>query len=140
MVRLKKLAPVRPAVQEKKHVSATLKVSMWFNNRQTFGSYRGQKRTGISGPRPIRGGVRPSLSLIGRGPDIPVRMCMFENACAAAVRQTEREVSRDAHSVANLATLSLDLAIFQTPLATFFPQKRLVTNLATSWTNFSESL
>ncbi len=33
-------------------------------------------------------------------------------------------------SVANLATLSLDLATFQTPLATFF-LKRLATNLAT---------
>ncbi len=37
--------------------------------------------------------------LIGRGPDIPVRVCMFEDACAAAVRQREIEVSsRDAHS------------------------------------------
>ncbi len=34
-------------------------------------------------------------------------------------------------SVANLATLSLDLATFQTPLATFFFNKRLATNLAT---------
>ncbi len=33
-------------------------------------------------------------------------------------------------SVANLTTLSLDLATFQTPLATFF-LKRLATNLAT---------
>ncbi len=42
--------------------------------------------------------------------------------CAAAVRQREREreVSRDARSVAKLATLSLDLAPFQTPIATFF--------------------
>ncbi len=59
---------------------------------------------------------------------------MFENACAAAVRL--REVSsRDARSVAKSVTLS-----FQTPLATFFSKKRLVTNLATSWTNFSDSL
>ncbi len=35
--------------------------------------------------------------LIGRGPDIPVCVCAFEDACAAAVRQ--REVSsRDARS------------------------------------------
>ncbi len=41
--------------------------------------------------------------------------------------QTEREVSsRDVHSVANLARFSAFLD--------------LVTNLATSWTNFSESL
>ncbi len=77
--------------------------------------------------------------LIVRGPDIPVRVCTFENACAAAVRQRE-ESSRDARSVANLATLSLDLMTFQTTLATFFPKNQLVTNLATSWTNFSESL
>ncbi len=57
--------------------------------------------------------------LIGRGPDIPVRVCKFENACAAAVR----EVSRDARSVANLATLSLDLVYFQTPYSDFFFQK-----------------
>ncbi len=36
----------------------------------------------------------------------------------------ERDVSsRDARSVANLATLLLDLATFQTHLATFFPLK-----------------
>ncbi len=35
--------------------------------------------------------------MIGHGPDIPVRVCMFEDACAAAVRQREIEVSsRDA--------------------------------------------
>ncbi len=48
--------------------------------------------------------------------------------------------SRHAHSAAHLATLLLDLAPFQTSITTFFPKKRLVTNLATSWTNFSESL
>ncbi len=49
--------------------------------------------------------------------------------------------SRDARSVANLATLSLDLATFQTPLTTFFFfLKQLVTNQATSCTNFNESL
>ncbi len=59
----------------------------------------------------MKGGPPP---LIGRGPDIPVHVYKFENACAAAVRQ--REVSsRDARIVANLATLSLDLATFQTP-------------------------
>ncbi len=42
--------------------------------------------------------------------------------------------NRDARSVANLATLSLDLATF------FLSQKATVTNLAASWTNFSEFL
>ncbi len=43
----------------------------------------------ISWSKPIRDseGFRP---LIGRGPDIPVRVCTFGNACAAAVRQRER--------------------------------------------------
>ncbi len=37
---------------------------------------------------------------------------------------TEREVSsRDVHSVANVANLSLDLVPFQTPIATFFSKK-----------------
>ncbi len=31
--------------------------------------------------------------------------------------------SRDTHSVANLVTLSLDLATFQTPLVIFFSKK-----------------
>ncbi len=33
-------------------------------------------------------GLNPPL--IGRGPDIPVHVCKFGNACAAAVRQRER--------------------------------------------------
>ncbi len=41
------------------------------------------------------------------------------------------------HSVANLATLSLDLATFQTPLATVFFFKRLATNLATFGKNLA---
>ncbi len=56
---------------------------------------------------------------IGRGPDIPVHVCKFENACASAVR----EVSRDARSVANLATLSLDLVYFQTPYSFLFQKE-----------------
>ncbi len=56
--------------------------------------------------------------LIDRGPDIPVRVCTSDREASS------REASsRDARSVANLATLSLDLATFQTPLATFFYQK-----------------
>ncbi len=31
--------------------------------------------------------------LIGRGPDVPVRVCASENVCAAAVRQRERWVA-----------------------------------------------
>ncbi len=37
----KKSEVARPAFQEKKKVSATLKVSLWFNNRHTLGPYRG---------------------------------------------------------------------------------------------------
>ncbi len=38
----------------------------------------------------MKGGPPPLL--IGRGPDIPVRVCTYENVCAAAVRQKERWV------------------------------------------------
>ncbi len=61
----------------------------------------------ISWSKPIRDSEGWTPLLIGCGPDIPVHVCTFENACAAAVRQREIEVSsRDARSVANLATLS----------------------------------
>ncbi len=47
----------------------------------------------ISGSKPIRDSEgRTPLPLIGRGPDIPVCVCKFENVCAAAVRQRERWV------------------------------------------------
>ncbi len=76
---------MRLAVQKKKKkkkVSATLKVSMWFYNRHTIGSCRGLNQSAI-----VKAGPPP---LIGRGPDVPVRVCASENACAAAVRQRER--------------------------------------------------
>ncbi len=44
----------------------------------------------ISWSKPIRDSEGRTPPLIGRGPDIPVRVCTFENACAAAVRQRER--------------------------------------------------
>ncbi len=84
MVRLKKIRFfLRRAVREKKKVSATLKISLWFNNRQTH-------IRPISWSKPIRDSEGRTPPLIGRGPDIPVRVCTFENVCAA-VRQ--REVS-----------------------------------------------
>ncbi len=53
----------------------------------------------ISWSKPIRDSEGRTPSLIGHGPDIPVRVCTFEDACAAAVRQREIEVSsRDARS------------------------------------------
>ncbi len=52
----------------------------------------------ISWSKPIRDGEGRTPPLIGRGPDIPVRVCKLENA-------REREVSsRDMHSVAKKAT------------------------------------
>ncbi len=72
--------------------------------------------------KPIRDSEGRTPPLIGRGPDIPVGECTFEK-CVCCCSQTERKVSRDAHSVANLATLSLDLVTFQTPLATYFSKK-----------------
>ncbi len=75
-------AALTRAVQGGKKVSATLKVSLWFNNRHTLGLYRGLNQSEI-----VKGGPPP---LIGRDPDIPVRVCTFENVCAAAVMQRER--------------------------------------------------
>ncbi len=46
----------------------------------------------ISWSKPIRDSEGWTPPLIGHGPDIPVRVCTFENACAAAVRQRERRV------------------------------------------------
>ncbi len=81
---------MRPAIREKKtKVSATQKVSLLFNNRHV---------RLISWSKPIRDSEGRTPPLIGRGPDIPVRVCTFEDACAAAVRQTAIEVSRDARS------------------------------------------
>ncbi len=46
----------------------------------------------ISLSKPIRDSEGWTPPLISCGPDIPVRVCKFENACAAAVRQRERWV------------------------------------------------
>ncbi len=105
MMRLKK---IWQAVQKK--VSATLKV----NNRRPLGSYRGLNQSEIlkGGPPSDWPWFRYSCT------------CVYVWKCVCCYSQTEREVSsRDASSVANLATLSLDLATFQTPLGTFsFPK------------------
>ncbi len=87
---------------------------------------------GLNQSEMVKGG--PSLWLVMV--QIFLYVCVYV-WCMCCCSQTERW---DARCVASLATLSLDLATFQTPQATFFPKKRLVTNLATSWTNFSESL
>ncbi len=77
------VALVRPAIQKKKKkkVSTTQKVSLLFDNRHV---------RLISWSKPIRDSEGRTPPLIGRGPDIPVRVCTFEDACAAAVRQRER--------------------------------------------------
>ncbi len=119
MVRLKQIwgrRCLRPAVQGKKK---SLRL------RHTLGPYCGLNQSEI-----VKGGPPPS--------DWPWSRysctCVYVWKCVCCCSQTEREVSsKDACSVANLAT-------FQTPLATFFPKKRLMTNLATSWTNFNESM
>ncbi len=83
---------MRPAIRKKTKVSATQKVSLLFNNRHTLGSYRGLNQSEI-----VKGRPPPP---IGRGPDIPVGVCAFEDACSAAVRQRERKKvsSRDARA------------------------------------------
>ncbi len=80
---------MRPAIRGKKQKSPRLRKSLCCSTTDTLGSYRGLNQSEI-----VKGGPPP---LIGRGPDIPVCVCAFEDACAAAVRQ--REVSsRDARS------------------------------------------
>ncbi len=126
MVRLKKIWGCTGATSpsRKKKVSATLKVSLWFNNRHILGPYRGLNHLEI-----VKGGSPLWLAVV----QIFLYVCV--SLKMRVLLQSDREVSREACSFANLATL-----LFQTPLATLFPKKRLVTNLATSWTNFSESL
>ncbi len=83
MLRVKKIwgcTSVTSRSRGGKQVSATLKVSLWFSNRQTLGSYRGLNQSDSEGQTPLH------------GPDIPVRVCTFKNACAAAVKQRERWV------------------------------------------------
>ncbi len=71
-----------PSHSRKKKVSATQKVSLLFDNRHV---------SLISWSKPIRDSEGRTPPLIGRGPDIPVCVCAFEDACAAAVRQRERQ-------------------------------------------------
>ncbi len=75
---------MRPAIRENKtKVSATQKVFLLFDNRHV---------SLISWSKPIRDSEGRTPPLIGRGPDIPVCVCAFEDACAAAVKQRERLV------------------------------------------------
>ncbi len=72
---------MRPAVREKKSLSDS--ESLPVVQQQTH-------IRPISWSKPIRDSEGRTTPLIGRGPDILVRVCTFENACAAAVRQRER--------------------------------------------------
>ncbi len=98
---------VRPAVREKK--SLRDKVSLWFNNRHTLGPYRGLNQSEI-----VKGGP-PS--------DWP--WSRYSCTCVyvwyvCCCSQTEWEVSRDARSVANLATFSAFLDPHSIFLNNFF--------------------
>ncbi len=81
---------MQPAVQKKKKkISIRNSESLPVVQQQThIRPHRGLNQSEIG-----KGGRPP---LIGRGPDIPVRVCTFENACAAAVRQRERWVEMHA--------------------------------------------
>ncbi len=86
------VALVRPAIREK------INKSLRDSERLSAVQQQTQVRL-ISWSKPIRDSEGRTPPLIGRGPDIPVRVCTFEDACAAAVRQREIEVSsRDACS------------------------------------------
>ncbi len=70
---------MRPAIREKKKKgSATQKLC---------GSTKDTPVRLISWSKPIRDSEGRTPPLIGRGSDIPVCVCAFEDACAAAVRQ-----------------------------------------------------
>ncbi len=89
---------MRPAIREKK-ISVRDSESLSVVQQQTVRL--------ISWSKPIRDGE----GWIGRGPDTPVRVCTFEDACAAAVRQREieREVSsREARSSFSQSALFSD--------------------------------
>ncbi len=105
---------MRPAIPEKKKkVSATQKLC---------GSTKDTPVRLISWSKPIRDSEGRTPPLIGRGPDIPVCVCALTNVSRVLLQSDrEKEVSsRDACSVANLATFSA----FVEPIATFrFPKK-----------------
>ncbi len=70
---------MRPAIREKKKKYPRLRNSVVQQKTPPLGLYRGLNQSEI-----VKGGPPP---LIGRGPDIPVCVCAFEDACAAAVRE-----------------------------------------------------
>ncbi len=86
----------------KKKVSTTLKVSLWFDNRHTLGPYHGLNQSEI-----VKGGPPLWLAVV----QIFLYVCVRLKMRVAAVIHIEVS-SRDARIVANLATLSLDLATF----------------------------
>ncbi len=75
------VALVRPAIRKKKKKSLRDSKSLLFDNRHV---------RLIAWSKPIRDSEGRTPPLIGRGSDIPVCVCAFEDACAAAVRQRER--------------------------------------------------
>ncbi len=70
---------MRPAIQKKKNYPR-LRKSLCCLTIDTLASYRG-----LNQPEIVKGGPPPP-PLISRGPDIPVGVSTFEDACAAAVR------------------------------------------------------
>ncbi len=91
---------MRPAIRAKKNKSPRLKVSMWFNKRNTLSLYRGLNQSEIvkCGPPSDWPWSRYSCMCV----------CAFTNASRVLLQSDrEKEVSsRDARSVANLARFS----------------------------------
>ncbi len=90
---------MRPAIREKKKYPR-LRNSVVQQKTPPLGLYRGLNQSEI-----VKGGPPP---LIGRSPDIPVCVRALTNASRVLLQSyREKEVSsRDACSVANLATFS----------------------------------
>ncbi len=88
---------MRPAVQKKKKVYVSQKVSLWFNNRHILGPYPGLNQSEI-----VKGGPPLWLAVVQIFLYVCVRLKM-----RALQSDREKEVSsRDARSVANLARFS----------------------------------
>ncbi len=105
------VALVRPAIQKKKKKKSIRdSKSLLFDNRHV---------RLIAWSKPIRDSEVRTPLLIGRGSDIPVCVCAFEDACAAAVRQREVVEMRAALSLNLICSVSVWQSLQDSAIAEF---------------------
>ncbi len=99
-------------LQKKKKKSLCDSKSLLFDNRYV---------RLIAWSKPIRDSEGRTPLLIGRGSDIPVCVCAFEDACAAAVKQRERLVveMRAALSLNLICSVSISQSLKDSAIAEF---------------------